>query len=84
MSWLSLRFRFGTNGGLAVLLFLAILVVAGLIAENHPYRWDLTQKGMYTLSPQTLKILDSLKGDVHLRAFYFEADQEKLRRDELL
>ena len=84
MGGFSLRLRFGTNVGLAVLLFLAIMVVAGLIAEKHPYRIDLTEKGTHSLSPQTLKILGSLEQDVYIRAFYFEADQEKTGTKDLL
>jgi len=84
MGGFSLRLRFGANVGLAVLLFLAILVVAGLIAEKHPYRVDLTGKGTHTLSPQTLKILRSLDENVNLKAFYFEVDQEKTNTKDLL
>ncbi|MBI4775551.1 MAG: GldG family protein [Deltaproteobacteria bacterium] len=83
MGGFSLKLKFGANVGLAVLLFLAILVVAGLIAEKHPYRIDLTKKGTHTLSPQTLKILAGLSEDVSLKAFYFEADQEKSETKDL-
>ena len=83
MSGLSLKLRFGVNAGLAAALFLGILIVAALIANNHPYRVDLTDKGTHTLSPQTKKIVRGLTGEVKLWAFYFEGEQERSKTRDL-
>ncbi len=80
----SLKLRFGTHVGIAVLLFAGILTVVALIAEKHPYRWDLTEQGIHTLSPQTRKVLENIEDDIRIHAFYFQADHERSGASDLL
>src|SRR5512139_2509449 len=55
--------RYGANAVVYTVIFLAILVVVNLLASTHPLRKDLTEGGLFSLSNQSQKVLDSLKED---------------------
>lgn len=70
------------------LLFIA-LALAGLVVVNyyfyvHPHRVDMTTEGVFSLSQQTLDVLDSLQDVVEVRAFYGPDDPEFSSLDEFL
>jgi len=76
-SWDTLRsgFRlrtvaYGTNVISMIALFVGIVVVIQLISMSYNKRWDLTETGRYSLSPQTVKILESLDRPIKLTVFY--------------
>lgn len=77
--------------------FAAVTVISGLvlaatmgavvwIAHRRPLSLDVTRQRIHTLSPDTLRVLDSLPGDVEVLAFYrpddagFAPAQALLRR----
>lgn len=62
--------RYGSNTFAMIVVFLAILALANFYSVNHYYRWDLTESKAFTLSPQTVTILNKLKGPVKITAFY--------------
>ena len=68
-------FLFIIGGISALVLFLCINVISNAIFSNS--RVDLTEEGLYTLSNNTLNVLDNLKEPVKLRLFF----SEKLSRD---
>ncbi|MBI5571947.1 MAG: GldG family protein [Desulfomonile tiedjei] len=51
----------GAGTLIGAIIFLAIIVAVQYITLQHPERWDLTQGGRYTLSPQSKKILETFK-----------------------
>ncbi|MFN8390363.1 MAG: DUF4350 domain-containing protein [Bdellovibrionota bacterium] len=52
-------------------LFLGLLVVANYFASRHePFQYDSTAEKVFTLAPQSLKVLSSLPHPVIARAFY--------------
>ncbi len=70
------------------LLFIT-LAFAGLVVVNyyfylHPHRVDLTEEGVFSLSQQTMDVLDSLDDVVEIRAFYGPGDPEFSSLDEFL
>jgi ABC-type uncharacterized transport system involved in gliding motility auxiliary subunit len=71
---------------LSGLLLAAALAAAGWVASRRPLVLDVTRQRIHTLSPDTLRTLDSLPGDVEVLAFYrpddagFAPAQELLRR----
>ncbi len=69
----------GAGSLAAVLLFLAILSGANYISYRHPARADLTQQKVYTLSPQTRKVLRNLKQDIKFLAYYDTHGQQRAR-----
>ncbi|HDT15026.1 MAG TPA: hypothetical protein ENN55_02335 [Firmicutes bacterium] len=61
--------RYGINAGIYTLLVLGIIVVIQAIAVSRPVVIDLTEEKKYTLSEQTLNVLNSL--DAGINAYYF-------------
>src|SRR5690606_12241762 len=49
---------------------LAILVGVNWIANRQNKRWDLTEANQFSLSEQTVQILEGLTGPVTMRVFY--------------
>ena len=66
--------RYGVNMAVAVALVLGATVVVQALSFRHSARWDLTENKRFSLSPQTIKLLGSLKTDVSAVAF-FRSDQ---------
>lgn len=79
-----LRSRFwtyGSNSIISILFFLGIIVFVALIAERHPWRVDLTETGVFTLSEQTRNILKGIDKAVNIKVFLATAapDESKIR-----
>ena len=74
--------RYSANAIIYTVIFLAILVLINFAATTHPVREDLTEGGLFSLSDQSQKVLDNLKEDVQVLAFYQAAKGTAL--DDLL
>ena len=61
--------RFGVSALVYAAIFVALLAVANWLANRHNKRWDLTEEGVYSLSPQSEKIVSNLKKPLKLVAF---------------
>ena len=61
---------YGMNSTVVVLVVLAILICINLLVFHHNHRWDITETSVFTLSPQTQKIAQSLPRKVKMTAFY--------------
>lgn len=70
-------FLYGINTGIAILIFLGIIIFINLLSIKIYKRFDLTQNKLYTLSDQTKKILKNLKGEIEILAFYQESSRDK-------
>jgi len=64
------RLRYGINNTVVVIFAVAIVVVIYLVTMNHSKRFDLTEVKRFSLSDQTVKVLERLKGPVKAYAFY--------------
>lgn len=62
--------RQGGNVTLASVAFIGLLVVGNWFANRHSPQWDLTATRRYTLSDQSLKVVNSLDRDVKITAFF--------------
>jgi len=62
--------KYGANMMVMVVVFATVTVFAAVLGETHKKRVDLTKTGRFTLSTQTVKILESLKTPVKAVAFY--------------
>lgn len=60
---------YGSQAGLTIVIFGAILGVLYLIAMNHNPTWDLAQGNSNRLDQKTLGILAALKTDVDIKVF---------------
>lgn len=70
--------RYGANAVLYAAIFLAILVLVNVVSNAHPWRRDLTEEGVFSLSSQSRKVLDGLQSDVEVLAFFQMGKGSKL------
>lgn len=75
--------KFGTNSALMVILFVAILTIINFIFARHEVRIDLSDMGVFSLSPQTESILKNLEKEVKITAFFAEQSKVKDRAKDL-
>jgi ABC-type uncharacterized transport system involved in gliding motility auxiliary subunit len=61
--------RYGAGALVYTLLFGALVVGANYLSWRHHHRWDLTESGIYTLAPQSAKIVGALNQDLAMTAF---------------
>jgi ABC-type uncharacterized transport system involved in gliding motility auxiliary subunit len=60
------KFKYGGYATIIVAVVLAILVVINLFVDVIPLELDLSKERLYSLSEQTLKVLDELEEDVEI------------------
>jgi len=68
--------QLGTNAVILTLAVIAILVVANYFGSQYHKSFDLTANQLYTLSPQTQKIVRHLNEDVDIVRFAKSSDQQ--------
>ena len=61
--------RIGTISTASVLVVLGILATINYISSREHKRWDLTASGQFTLSPQSIKVLQNLDAPLKLTVF---------------
>jgi ABC-type uncharacterized transport system involved in gliding motility auxiliary subunit len=61
--------RYGTLSIVSILVFVGILAAVNYLASRQNKRWDLTTNQVYSLSDQTIKILQSLDAPVKFTVF---------------
>jgi len=61
--------RYGTLSLVSVVVFAGILVAVNYLASRENKRWDLTANQVYSLSDQTIKVLQNLDAPVKLTVF---------------
>jgi ABC-type uncharacterized transport system involved in gliding motility auxiliary subunit len=66
----SRKARYGANAAVYALAFIGVLVAINYIAAQHEYRLDTTSERLYSLSPQSLKVVQSLKEPVKFYGFF--------------
>lgn len=64
------RYGIGLNVAMQVILALALFAGVNRLNYYHYWRWDLSPSQDYTLSPATLKYLDSLTRDVQINIVF--------------
>src|SRR5687767_6787396 len=71
--------RYGTLAGVSVLVGLGILVAANYLANRENKRWDLTENRQFTLSDQTVKLLQGLTAPVKFVVFDRNTNFDRFR-----
>ncbi len=61
--------KLGAMTSISVLAVLAILIGANYLVNRRDRRWDLTAGGSYTLSDQSVRVLNNLKSPVRVLVF---------------
>ncbi len=81
MRFLSQRtLKYGSNALTAIAIALGILGVINFLSARYYARYDLTERGLYTLSPKTLEVLQGLTNELTVVAFYRETEQGEFGR----
>lgn len=62
--------RYGAGAALVVVLALGVVVLANALSVRHSTRWDLTENKRNSLSPQTIRVLQTLRMPVEAIAFF--------------
>jgi len=68
--------QLGTNAAILTIAVLAILVVANYLGSQYHKTFDLTAEKLYTLAPQTQKIVRNLNADVDIIRFAKRPSQQ--------
>lgn len=76
--------KYGTNTLVAILAVLGILIIVNFIAYKENVRWDLTKNKKFTLSDQTIKVLEKVDQEVKIIAFYQARSPMKRNLESLL
>ena len=72
--------RYGSNTLAMIVIFVSIIAMLNFLSTKRNYRWDLTESGEYSLSPQTISLLGKLQEPVKVTAFYAQgAGQEQIQ-----
>lgn len=61
--------RYGAGAAVYTLLFVALVLGANYLSARHHRRWDVTEAKIYTLAPQSVKVVQALKEDLAMTAF---------------
>jgi hypothetical protein len=72
--------KHGLNMGTLIILGFLTVVGVNYAGKRFDQSLDLTAEKLHSLSDQSVKALDSLKGDVKIRAFYKGTDQQPERQ----
>ena len=78
------KFKYGGYAALVSGIVIALLVTLNVVVDQIPgAKADLTEEGLFTLSEQTLTVLDNLDTDIMVYSL-FETGQEIDFVDEIL
>ena len=69
------RLKYGLNATLFTLAVVACLILLYGIVERTHYRMDFSQAKEFTLSDQTIEVLENLPKDVHILAFFRRGEE---------
>ncbi len=61
--------RYGANVLIGSFAFLAVLAIVSYLSTRHHHRFDLTEQGVFSLSPQSTNVVKNLQEDINIQAF---------------
>lgn len=62
--------KHGLNMGSLILICLGLVVVLNYFSARHNLVWDLTSEKLNSLSKESQKVIDTLKSEIEIKAFY--------------
>ncbi len=71
--------RFGINSAVSVVLLIGILALVNYLGAQHVKRVDTTSEKIYSLSDQSTGVVQQVKQDLHVKAFYPGGDYAPAR-----
>lgn len=76
--------RYGSNAVVVSLAFIGILLLINFLSLKYNYELDLTETGLYTLSEQTITMLNTITEPVLVMGFFQSGDPRLTRAREYL
>ncbi len=76
--------KFGLNSIFMVVIFISILSILNFILARHEVRFDFSDAGTFSLSPQTENVLKQLKHEVKFTGFFTEDSKLRNQTKDLL
>jgi ABC-type uncharacterized transport system involved in gliding motility auxiliary subunit len=61
--------RYGAGSLVYSVLFIALIAGGDYLTYRYSHRWDLTEAGVYTLAPQSKKVVEALDKKLEMTAF---------------
>jgi ABC-type uncharacterized transport system involved in gliding motility auxiliary subunit len=71
--------RYAAMAGVSVLVVLGLLIAVNYLSNRRNKRWDLTANKQYSLSDQSVKILQGLDAPMKVRVFDKEGEFDRYR-----
>jgi ABC-type uncharacterized transport system involved in gliding motility auxiliary subunit len=71
--------RYGTIASVSVIIVLGLLIAVNYLSNRRNKRWDLTANRQYSLSDQSVKLLQGLKSPARLIVFDQEPNFDRFR-----
>ncbi|MFH1287832.1 MAG: GldG family protein [bacterium] len=78
------KFKYGINAFILTMSVIGIVFVLNAIMSKYSKQFDLTENRRFSLSPQTMKLLKSLKKEVTVNLFAKEGDPQNEILNDLL
>ena len=75
---------YGGSSAAAIALVIGILVMAGLLANRFPHRWDITKDKSQSLTAASRALLAEVKQPLTITSFFPEGQTERQRGKEVL
>jgi ABC-type uncharacterized transport system involved in gliding motility auxiliary subunit len=72
--------KYGSNALSAVLLALGLLAAVNFLSTRYQARYDLTERGLYTLSDKTISLLENLDEELTVISFFRDAERADFER----
>ncbi len=76
--------KYGATSILGVVIFIAILVIINILSYYNSTSYDLTKGDIYSFSDQTIKVINNLKADVVITAFFKKNSREQKSMEAVL
>ncbi len=72
--------RYGLNAAIYTIAFVGVLVAINYLGTLHHARLDLTAERVYSLSPQSVKVVQALKKPIKLIGFFAGGENPQARQ----
>lgn len=78
------RARYGGNAALMSVSFLLIVGLVNYLGTRHHQRWDVTEEKQFSLSEQSIQILQSLEEPVQVKLFFTPGHYNRQKAEDLI
>ena len=69
--------RHGVHSISYSMLFIGFLILLNFLNTRYHHRWDVTEAGVFSLSPQTTRVLEQLQQDLVIYGFFEKGENPR-------